>query len=50
MGEKVYKTMKQAGVANLVMGILLIAGAVAMGVSMIVTAAKLFARKSDLIF
>ncbi|MCI8625026.1 MAG: hypothetical protein HFI40_01880 [Lachnospiraceae bacterium] len=50
MGEEVYKTMKHAGVLNLVLGICLIAGAVAMGVTMIVTAVRLLTKKSSLTF
>ena len=43
MVEKVYKTMKSVGASNIVLGILLIVGAIAKG-------AKLLHDKSELTF
>lgn len=48
--EKVYKTMKKAGAWNLVVGILLIIGGIAAGVTIIVNGAKVLSAKSDLTF
>ena len=50
MGESVYKTMKHAAVVNLVLGICLIATSVAVGITMIVTAGRLFSKKSEIMF
>lgn len=50
MEEKVYKTIRNAGISNLVMGILIICFGVAAGVMTIVQGAKLLSRKSDILF
>jgi len=50
MEEEIYKIMKAAGISNLVLGICLMTAAVAVGVSMIVTASKLLVGKSKLMF
>ena len=50
MEEKVYKTMKKCGVANLVFGILTIVIGIAFGVISIMNGAKLLSRKSDIMF
>lgn len=50
MVEKVYKTMKSVGAFNLVIGILLIIGGIAAGVTVIINGAKLLNDKSDLTF
>ena len=50
MEEKVYKTMKGAGAANVILGILTIVLGVGTGVLLIVSGAKLLARKSYIIF
>lgn len=50
MGEKIYATMKSVGVANLVVGIIIIAAGIAAGVSIIVNGARLLSKKSDLLF
>jgi len=51
--EKVYVTMKNAGVFNIVMGILLAVGSVAAAVGsafLIMHGAKLIKRKSEIMF
>ena len=50
MVERIYKTMKSVGVANLVMGILTIIAGIAGGVFMITSGARLLKKKSDLLF
>ena len=48
--KKVYKTMKSVGASNIVLGILLIVGAIAAGVVLIAKGAKLLHDKSELTF
>ena len=48
MVEKVYKTMKSVGASNIVLGILLIVGAIAAGVVLITKGAKLLHDKSGM--
>jgi hypothetical protein len=48
--EQVYKTMKRAGVANIVLGIVLIVFSVATGVCMLINGARLLQRKSNILF
>ncbi|MFA9464240.1 MAG: hypothetical protein ACERKN_08080 [Velocimicrobium sp.] len=50
MGEKIYSTMKSVGLANLIIGIIIIVAGVAAGVSIIVSGARLLIKKSDLLF
>lgn len=50
MVEKVYKTMKSVGASNIVLGILLIVGAIAAGVVLIAKGVKLLHDKSELTF
>ena len=50
MEQKVYKTMRGAGAANVILGILTIVLGVGTGVLLIVSGAKLLARKSYIIF
>lgn len=50
MEEQVYKTMKAAGILNMVLGIVTIVFAVAAGVLFIVSGARLLKKKSSLIF
>lgn len=50
MSEKVYKTMKSAGVTNLVLGILLMVISCVWGIFLIVSGTKLLKKKSDLLF
>ena len=50
MVEKVYKTMKSVGASNIVLGILLIVGAIAAGVVLIAKGAELLHDKSELTF
>lgn len=50
MGEKIYKTMKSAGVGNLVLGIIVIVLGVGAGVGIIVNGAKLLKDKGKIIF
>ena len=49
MNEKLYKNVNNVGIANLVLGICLIAVAVGIGVSMIVGGAKLIKSKSSIL-
>ncbi len=48
--EKVYKTMKAAGVCNIVFGILSIVSGVLMGAFLIVNGGLLLHRKKDITF
>ena len=48
--EKLYKTMRNAGIGNLVFGILLSVVGVSAGVLSIVTGGKLLRSKSKIIF
>lgn len=48
--EKVYKTMRNAGVANIVVGILMITVGVVTGVLAIINGTMLLKRKSEVIF
>lgn len=50
MSEEIYKTMKSAGITNLVLGICVAVAGVAVGVVMIVAGARLLKKKSDLTF
>ncbi len=49
MNEKVYKTINGVGIVNLVLGICLIAAAVGVGVTMIVTGVKLLKSKASIL-
>lgn len=48
--ERLYKTMRNAGIGNLVFGILMIVVGVTAGVLSIVTGAKLLRSKSKILF
>lgn len=48
--ERVYRTMKVAGAANIAIGILMIVVGVTTGILSIVTGANLLKRKSELNF
>ena len=48
--EKVYKTMRNAGVINLVIGSVIITAGVAAGVLAIISGACLLKRKSEITF
>jgi hypothetical protein len=50
MGEKIYKTMKNCGVWNIALGIVVIAVGVSTGVGMIINGCILLKRKSELTF
>lgn len=50
MTEKVYKTMKSAGIINLILGICIMAAGLATGCVVLVNGARLLKRKSDLLF
>lgn len=50
MEEKVYKTMGGAGALNIVLGVIALVTGVATGVLLIISGAKLIARKSNLMF
>jgi hypothetical protein len=49
MNEKVFKTVANTGIANLVMGIVIIVTGVTSGVLLIISGAKLMKSKEDLI-
>ena len=49
MNEKKYKIMGNAGVTSLVLGVVMIASAVAMGVLLIIQGAKLLKSKEDML-
>jgi len=48
--EKVYKTMNSVGITSLVMGIILVIMAIGVGVTMIVSGAKLIKAKASIMF
>lgn len=48
--EKIYKTMKNTGIANLVFGIISIIAGVTVGVISIVSGARLLSSKKKIIF
>ncbi|MDO4321241.1 MAG: hypothetical protein Q4C61_01825 [Lachnospiraceae bacterium] len=48
MNEKVFKTVANAGISNLVMGIVIIVTGVTSGVLLLVSGAKLIKSKDDL--
>lgn len=50
MNEKIYKTMNNIGVLNLVLGICVIVISVGVGVTSIVSGAKLLKGKKSLLF
>ena len=50
MEEKVYKTMRGTGAANIAIGILTMIVGVATVVLLIIGGAKLLSRKSDILF
>ena len=50
VGEKEYKTMSGAGALNIVIGIVSLCVGVASGVLLIISGAKLLARKSKIMF
>lgn len=48
--EKIYKTMRGAGVANIVIGSIIITAGLATGILAIVSGALLLKRKADITF
>ena len=48
MSEKTYKSIRNAAVSNLVMGILALLSGIVMGVLLIISGAKLLRNKSSL--
>ena len=50
MNEKVYRTMNQAGVAALVIGILTVVTGIITGILMIIHGAMLIREKKEIIF
>ncbi len=50
MEEKMYKTMKRSGATNIAVGVVTIIAGIAGGVLLIITGAKLLARKSEILF
>ncbi len=50
MEEKLYRSMKSIGAANLVTGILIIVFGITAGVAVIVNGAKILSKRSDLTF
>lgn len=50
MGEKVYKTMRNAGVWNIVFGVLMIVGGVTIGIIQLVHGGKLLKEKKEVMF
>lgn len=50
MDEKVYKTIGHTGVANLAVGICILAGGIAAGVLLIVNGARLLKNRSKILF
>ena len=50
MEQKIYKVMRGAGAANIVVGVITLAVGLASGILLIVTGAKLIAGKSKILF
>ncbi len=50
MEEKIFKTMNGAGALNIVMGVIAIVIGLTGGVLLIISGAKLLARKSQMLF
>ena len=50
MGERIYKVMKGAGAANIVLGVITLVVGLASGILLIITGAKLIAGKSKILF
>lgn len=50
MSEKVYKTMKRTGAANVTIGILTIVAGVTTGILLIIGGGRLLAEKSKILF
>ncbi|MCI9558283.1 hypothetical protein VSQ48_10310 [Candidatus Ventrimonas sp. KK005] len=48
--EKVYKTMRNAGVCNIAAGVVILVAGVAVGVVSIVSGSILLKRKSEILF
>ncbi|WP_180994876.1 hypothetical protein [Clostridium sp. chh4-2] len=48
--EKVYKTMRNAGVCNIVVGVIILVAGVAAGTMSIISGAMLLKRKSKITF
>lgn len=48
--EKIYKTMKRAGIGNIVFGIITLLVGIATGILMIISGASLMHEKKNLIF
>ncbi|MCR5716129.1 MAG: hypothetical protein K6G23_04740 [Lachnospiraceae bacterium] len=50
MNERIYKAMRRAGTANIVLGIIVLAVGIASGVLLIVGGARLLAHKGKILF
>lgn len=50
MEEKIYKTMNGAGALNITLGVISLVAGVAGGVLLLISGAKLLARKSKILF
>ena len=50
MEEKLYKTMNGAGALDIVLGVVVLVVGVASGVLLLISGAKLIARKSNILF
>lgn len=50
MGERTYKVMRNAGAANIVLGIISIVAGVTTGVILVISGAKLLAQKGKILF
>ena len=50
MEEKIYKTMRGTGATNIIIGVVALVFGIATGILMIISGAKLLARKSNLLF
>lgn len=50
MEEKIYKTMRSTGAANLVIGICILIGGIAAGVLLLINGARLLKNKSNILF
>lgn len=50
MGQKVYKTMRGAGAANIAVGVIVLVVGIVAGILLIITGGKLISDKSKILF
>ncbi|MFR5601596.1 MAG: hypothetical protein ACLTKI_04210 [Lachnospiraceae bacterium] len=48
--ERIYKTMRNTGIINIVIGVVILAAGVAVGTMAVISGAVLLKRKSEIVF